>query len=369
MPASVKMEAPRETSAKVREPAACFPRTARSVPMRAPRNAARSSFPNMMSVGSGTIKSILYKVVSIRYWRHTSGRADGMCELRGEGPHGRHAQIARFFQDFRDAFGLHAVFLEEVFCLHVPAEDDVIIHEAALLALGQSRERGQGEHTRLFYHREESVVMRVIPAEEREPRALRVADGVPCEAGIRDEPAFADARRGFRRMREVFESRLYIERILHVRLPAGFIVEFRLDANVPLAFLREHVNFMRRAAARHGDAGSRLPAVGAQYLRNELLEREPGRTECEDSALHRIARGDGRRPLFAQKLEGMRIDIFRAHAADELALDVRDDVGAHRRSGAGMHERSIELAWIERFLLAVGFGNENMRHIVGVSIQ
>src|SRR3989344_2637812 len=121
MPASVKMQAPRETSAKVREPAACFATTARSVPMRAPRNAARSSFPNMMSVGSGTIKSILYKVVSIRYGRHTSGRADGMCELRRKSLGKGRTQVPRLFQYFRDAFGLHAAFLEEGFCLHVPA--------------------------------------------------------------------------------------------------------------------------------------------------------------------------------------------------------------------------------------------------------
>ena len=48
------------------------------------------------------------------------------------------AEVFRFFHHGRDAAGLHAVFLQEMRILHMPAEDDVVFHKAMLFALRAS---------------------------------------------------------------------------------------------------------------------------------------------------------------------------------------------------------------------------------------
>src|SRR5688572_4479962 len=89
------------------------------------------------------------------------------------------AQLARFFQDLWNARGLYAEFLEHVRSGNVFAKNYFVVEETMLLTFSERRETRQWMHARFFYHRHQIASARIIPAEERQVRTLRIADSVP----------------------------------------------------------------------------------------------------------------------------------------------------------------------------------------------
>ena len=95
-----------------------------------------------------------------------------------------------------------------------------------------------------------------------------------------------------RRVLEIFEARMHIKRIFYVGHDACSVMEFDLDPCANAAFFREHIDFMRGTAAVHRDFNPRAPSVRAQDFGEKALKRIPGRSEIEDGAFYRVARGD-----------------------------------------------------------------------------
>src|SRR3989338_164400 len=84
-----------------------------------------------------------------------------------------------FLYDLRDLCRRYPVFPQEMLRLYVPAEYDLMIEEAPLLALIERSERGYWMHARLLDHCAEPAIERIIPPNERQVGAVGIADGVP----------------------------------------------------------------------------------------------------------------------------------------------------------------------------------------------
>src|SRR3989338_9517106 len=91
------------------------------------------------------------------------------------------------------------------------AEHYPLVQEAVLLRFGKRGKARKRMDPRLLDEREEIARARIIPPDERKPRALRIADCVACKARIGHEPTFIHARRGFGCVAEVFVARMRSE--------------------------------------------------------------------------------------------------------------------------------------------------------------
>src|SRR3989338_423657 len=291
-----KRHAPSATSPKVRVPAACLARTARSVPMTPPRSIARKSLAKIMMFGSTKSAGVS---MSLSICLDT-------------------AELCRFLQNLWNSRRLHAVLLEHVGRGNVFTKNHLTLEQAMLFAFRKSGKAGQRMHVRLIYHGHKVASARVIPSDERQVRTLRVPYGVPGKARVGHKPAFIDPRRGVRSVAQVVVSRLYVQSILDIGLPAWLVVEFRLDADALAGLFSKNINFMRSTAAGERHTRPCGPAVRAQYLCYELFERKAGRSEFEKRALHRIAGGDGVRLVPPEHIERAAVYLLGRHSRPEF---------------------------------------------------
>ncbi len=105
----------------------------------------------------------------------------------------------------------------------------------------------------------------------------------------------------------------------------------------------------------------RLESSLLEYLGDELLKRESGRTEIEHRPAQTVADRNVALGL-GQKIERMTVDFMSRHAVAELMPDMLHHSFAHGIRCAGADERRFELGRIERFSLARRFDDGNGLH-------
>src|SRR3990167_1468502 len=120
-------------------------------------------------------------------------------------------------------------------------------------------------------------------------------------------------------------SRMHIERIFYIGLSSRVIMKFGLYADALPALLRQHIDFVRRAAPHQHDIGARRPAVGAKHLSKKHLKRKAARSERKNGTLNAVARSYGRLFLLAKHFECVPINFFGEHSLTELLHHLRDD--------------------------------------------
>src|SRR3569832_841575 len=136
-------------------------------------------------------------------------------------------------------------------------------------------------------------------------------------------------------------------------------MKLSFDANAHAPLLREHIDFMRRAASHERHVGLHTPSVRTQDFGEKLLKAKSGRAERKDRTLHRVACRNRHLFLFFKELECTAIDILGRHERFQLMEHLREDARAARRRCTSALERALELYRIEALLLPVRFCNKN----------
>src|SRR3989338_5355545 len=169
---------------------------------------------------------------------------------------------------------------------HALAEHNLLFKQTPFLALTQGCERGERMHTSLLDEVHQPARTRIVPTDDWKAGTPRVAKSIAREYSICDEPPFIHARRLERCALQILISRMYIERVLDVRLSARLIVEFHLNANFLAVLFSEDIHLVRGAASHKHHIGACMPSVRFQYFRQKLFKRKARRPERENCTLH-----------------------------------------------------------------------------------
>ena len=117
------------------------------------------------------------------------------------------------------------------------------------------------------------------------------------ELRVRDEETLVDGT-GLRlrvALPDIIESRLDIERDLHVCLVSRIVVVLELRGDTFLAARGIHIHLMGHAFTRYHLPPFDEPPFLLEYLGHEVLERVPGGAELEECAAEAVAGGCGPR--------------------------------------------------------------------------